>query len=90
VIPEQVDSSQLDFAFLAERFPLAGGNIRSIIFNACLQCADGSSRSENGKARRLDMKEIVIAVKREYDKVNRKLPPQQYGAHAGVVEGLGT
>ena len=25
VIPESVDSSQLDFAFLAERFPLAGG-----------------------------------------------------------------
>ncbi len=90
VIPEQVDSSHLDFAFLAERFPLAGGNIRSIVFNACLQCADGSSLSENGKARRLDMKEIVIAVKREYDKVNRKLPPQQYGAHAEVVEGLGT
>lgn len=90
VIPEHVDCSQLDFAFLAERFPLAGGNIRSIVFNACLQCAGDSSRSGGGTAPRLEMKEIVIAVKREYDKVNRKLPPQQYGAHAEVVEGLGT
>jgi hypothetical protein len=88
VIPEHVDSSQLDFAFLAERFPLAGGNIRSLVFNACLQCADDSSRPAQGKARRLAMNEIMIAVKREYDKVNRKLPPQQYGAYAALVEGL--
>jgi hypothetical protein len=88
VIPEHVDSSQLDFAFLSERFPLAGGNIRSIVFNACLQCADGSHASRKGRKPNLEMKEIVIAVKREYDKVNRKLPPQQYGGYAKLVEGL--
>ena len=42
VIPADVDSSQVDFDFLAEQFPLPGGNIRSIVFNACLQCADGT------------------------------------------------
>ncbi|OKH43714.1 ATP-binding protein [Phormidium tenue] len=42
VIPPQVDASQLDFDFLARQFPLAGGHIRSIIFNACLQTATPS------------------------------------------------
>ncbi|MGB3137137.1 MAG: ATP-binding protein, partial [Nodosilinea sp.] len=39
LIPPQVDASQLNFDVLARQFPLAGGHIRSIIFNACLQTA---------------------------------------------------
>jgi SpoVK/Ycf46/Vps4 family AAA+-type ATPase len=88
VIPAHADCSRLDFGFLAERFPLAGGNIRSIVFNACLQSADGSSLRGHRKARNLNMEEIIIAIKREYDKVNRRLSPQQYGAFASLVEGL--
>ena len=88
VIPEHADSSELDFAFLADRFPLAGGNIRSIVFNACLQCAESGQAAPDDAKRSLTMKQIVVALKREYDKVNRKLPPQQYGAYAELVEGL--
>jgi ATPase family protein associated with various cellular activities (AAA) len=87
VIPERADSSQLDLDFLAEQFPLAGGNIRSVVFNACLQCADGSGFRQNGGGQ-ITMKEIIIAVKREYDKLNRTLSLQQYGDYAAMVEGL--
>jgi ATPase family protein associated with various cellular activities (AAA) len=87
VIPERADSSQLDFDFLAERFPLAGGNIRSIVFNACLQSADGSAFKKTTGGQ-LSMKEIIVAVKREYDKLNRPLSLQQYGSYAPLVEGL--
>jgi SpoVK/Ycf46/Vps4 family AAA+-type ATPase len=87
VIPERADSSQLDFDFLAERFPLAGGNIRSIVFNACLQSADGSAFKKTAGGQ-LSMKEIIVAVKREYDKLNRPLSLQQYGSYAPLVEGL--
>jgi len=86
VVPEHADGSQLEFDFLARQFPLAGGNIRSIVFNACLQSADGSGR--NGEARELSMKDIVIAVKREYDKLNRTLSPQQFGSYATLIERL--
>jgi AAA+ superfamily predicted ATPase len=86
VIPERADSSQLDLDFLAHQFPLAGGNIRSIVFNACLQSANGSSA--NGKAGALSMDEVIVAIKREYDKLNRTLSLEQYGAHASLVEGL--
>lgn len=88
VIPERADRSQLDFDFLAEQFPLAGGNIRSVVFNACLQCADGSGFRKSGNAGALTMKEIITALKREYDKLNRTLSLQQYGAYASLVEGL--
>jgi len=88
VIPDHADSSQLQFDFLAEQFPLSGGNIRSIVFNACLQCAEGQVAGKNGEARRLTMQAIIAAVKREYDKMNRTLSLEQYGSFARLVEQL--
>jgi len=85
VIPASADTSELDFDFLARQFQLAGGNIRSIAFNACLQCAAGGDAQAE---RRLTMREVIIAVKREYDKLNRALSLEQFGSYAGVVEGL--
>ena len=88
VIPEHADSSQVEVDFLAEQFPLAGGSIRSIVFNACLQCADGSGlRARNGRGR-LTMNAIIVAVKREYDKMNRTLSLEQFGSYSRMVEGL--
>ena len=87
VIPAHADSSQVEVDFLAEQFPLAGGNIRSIVFNACLQCADGSLRQSNGGGG-LTMTAIIVAVKREFDKMNRTLSLEQYGSYARLVEGL--
>ena len=77
VIPKAADASDLNFDFLARQFPLAGGNIRSIVFNACLQ----SAATENGK-KSLLMKDVLVAVKREYDKLNRVISPEQFGAYA--------
>ena len=88
VIPEHADSSQVQVDFLAERFPLAGGSIRSIVFNACLQCADGSGLSQSNGGGRLTMPAIIVAVKREYDKMNRALSLEQYGSYSLMVEGL--
>jgi hypothetical protein len=88
VIPEHADASQLNFDFLAEQFQLVGGNIRSIVFNACLQCADGSSTGKKGSAGSLRMEEIIVAVKREYDKLNRTMSLEQYGSYAPMVEKL--
>ncbi len=88
VIPAYADSSEVELDFLAEQFPLAGGSIRSIVLNACLQCADGSGLTKPRGPARLTMKAIVVAVKREYDKMNRSLSLEQYGAYAPIVEEL--
>jgi SpoVK/Ycf46/Vps4 family AAA+-type ATPase len=84
VIPPSVaENSQIDIAFLAQQFPLAGGHIRSIVFNACLQSAHaGNGRQE------LFMKDVLIAVKREYDKMNRSLSLDQLGPYASHIAGL--
>ena len=82
VIPETVDTAEIDFVFLAQRFPLAGGHIRSIAFQACLQTARPAG------PRKLTMESMISAVKREYDKLDRNLSLEQYGAYAPIAERL--
>ena len=82
VIPPRVDASALDLPFLARRFPLAGGHIRSIVFNACLQSAGEGEPA-------LTMDAVLVAVKREYDKLKRSISLTQFGDYADAVEGVG-
>ncbi len=90
VIPANADSSELDFDFLAKQFPLAGGNIRSIVFNACLQSAADSGGAQSKKRRVLTMKSILVAIRREYDKMNRSLSGGQLGDYASLLDGVET
>jgi hypothetical protein len=79
VIPADVDAGALDFDFLAQRFALAGGHIRAIVFQACLQSAS------EGAPRQLAMPAIVRAVQREYAKLDRVSSLDQFGAYAPLV-----
>jgi hypothetical protein len=69
-IPSEVDAQDVDVDFLAAEYALAGGNIRSIVLNACLQAAASSTRP------RLDMRTVIHAVAREYEKLGRPLASQ--------------
>jgi len=82
VFPAGVDTSALDFAALARLFPLAGGHIRSIAFNASLQAA------RNDEAPRIDMAPVLCAVKRELDKLNRPNAPETFGPYEALVRPL--
>jgi vesicle-fusing ATPase len=84
VIPEGVDATQLDLPFLAQRFALAGGHIRAIVFHACLQSAGERA------ARVLTMPTVIRAVRREFDKLDRAISLDQFGPYAPLVtaEGL--
>lgn len=79
VIPAGVDASEVDFEFLAQRFALAGGHIRGIVFHACLQSA------AEGAPRRLGMPALVRALQREYDKLDRASSLDQFGPYAALV-----
>ncbi|HUX28219.1 MAG TPA: hypothetical protein VMV39_05495, partial [Terracidiphilus sp.] len=70
-IPPEVDAADVDLDFLAAEFPLAGGNIRSIVLNACLQSAAHAVRPS------LRMNAVMHAVMREYEKLGRPLTQQQ-------------
>ena len=79
VMPPDVDAGELDLPFLAQRFPLAGGHIRAIVFHACLQSA------HEGTRRVLTMPAVIRAVRREYDKLDRPISLDQFGAYAPLV-----
>lgn len=78
-IPEGVDVSQVDLPFLASRFPMAGGHIRSVVFNACLQSAGGDQRPA------LSMPAVLVALKRELDKINRPVGLDLFGDYAPLI-----
>lgn len=84
VMPEGANADGLDFSFLAQRFPLAGGHIRSAVFNACLQSAG------NGTGRELTMPAVLAAVKREYEKLDRTIALDQFGPYAAAIRNLET
>ncbi|MGD6978864.1 ATP-binding protein [Citricoccus zhacaiensis] len=73
VVPDGVDASGLDLDLLAEHVPLAGGHIRSAVFNACLQSV------RRGKPPRLEMAAVVQAVKDEFDKLGRAVSLDRFG-----------
>ena len=82
VVPAGAETAELDFVYLARNFPMSGGNIRSAVFNACLQSAAQKD------SRQLTMKDTLVAVKREYDKMNRAVGNEQFGHYAEVIAGL--
>ena len=81
VFPSGVDISALDIDYLARTFSLAGGHIRSIAFNACLQ-------SEYGSEPRVEMPQVLAAAKRELDKLNRPNSPESFGKYEKQVKSL--
>lgn len=88
--PAQVDTSLLDFRYLARQFPLSGGYIRSVIFNACLQAA-AAERAEQlpaGKVGRVTMDDVLIQLKRELQKMNRAAGNEQFGTYADKIAEL--
>src|SRR5262249_42503196 len=79
VVPAGVDTSALDFEFLAQRFALAGGHIRAIVFQACLQSA------AEGAPRTLTMPAVIRCVLREYEKFERANSLERFGPYASLV-----
>jgi ATPase family associated with various cellular activities (AAA) len=81
VFPSGVNIDALDLPYLASTFALAGGHIRSIAFNACLQTKHDASAS-------IDMAHVLSAVKRELDKLNRPNSPESFGKYEKQVKAL--
>jgi len=70
-IPPQVSTGDIAFVLLAHEFALAGGNIRSIVLNACLQAAASQEKPA------LNMQTVMTAVDREYEKIGRPFTREQ-------------
>src|SRR5262249_19342043 len=64
---------EIDFDFLAGRFKLAGGNIKTIALNAAFLAAENSGV--------VDMAHIIHATKREFQKMGRLCVKTDFGQY---------
>ncbi len=80
VFPAAVDTSGVDIDFLARRFEVAGGAIRSAAFNACLQAA-ARERTPS-----VAMTDVVRAVKSELEKSGPEIAAEQFGSYAHLLK----
>ena len=78
--PAAVDTSGVDVDFLARRFEVAGGAIRSAAFNACLQAAARHRKPS------VAMTDVVRAVKSELEKSGPEIADEQFGSYAHLLK----
>jgi hypothetical protein len=78
--------ADVDFAFLARQFEIAGGHIRSAAFNACLQAAAAPASAKGKRARVVPMAAVAGALRRELQKMDRVVGPEQFGPYARLLE----
>lgn len=75
--PDVPRADDVDLEFLAERFELSGGNIRSIALTAAYMAAD------TGQS--VTMADLVRATAREYRKLGRLIVRQEFGDYHDLV-----
>lgn len=68
IFPASAPLDELDYRLLAEQFELSGAGIKNCALNAALLAMSEGTR--------IGMREIVFAVKGEYDKLGKTLNPQ--------------
>jgi AAA+ superfamily predicted ATPase len=72
----------IDFSFLAERFKLSGGNIKNVAVTAAFYAAEDETP--------VAIHHIILAVKREMQKMGRLCVKGDFGKYFELVEGEGT
>ncbi len=72
-------AESVDLEFVARRFKLSGGNIKNIaVTSAFLAAQDGQP---------ISMRHIMLATKREYQKLGKLLVESEFGPYFGLVKG---
>ncbi len=89
LFPPQVDTTVLDFHYLANQFPLSGGHLRSIAFNACLQSAAVGYTGDSEFVGKVSMESVLMAVKRELKKLEHSASDELFGKYAQMMRDLG-
>jgi hypothetical protein len=72
-------ADDLDIAFCADRFELAGGSIRSCAVTAAYLAAETGTP--------LTMRQLITAVAQEYRKLGRLILPSEFGPHLADAVG---
>jgi hypothetical protein len=71
-------SKDIEFDFLAERLEVSGGHIKNIALSAAFLAADNSGV--------VNMKHVIRAAKREFQKMGRMYVRADFGEYYGLLE----
>jgi SpoVK/Ycf46/Vps4 family AAA+-type ATPase len=78
--PEQVPrSNDIDFRFLARNLQISGGNIKNIVVNSAFLAAKNAKRP-------ISMSDIVLATKREFDKMGKPIQKSDFGKYSTMLD----
>jgi SpoVK/Ycf46/Vps4 family AAA+-type ATPase len=77
--PASAPVDALDFDFLARRFNITGGVIRNAALGAAFLAAESGEK--------ITMELVVLALKREFQKLGRLLTETEFGHYFGLVDG---
>lgn len=70
-------SGDIVLDYLAERFPLAGGNIRNVVLNAAFLAAANSEE--------IHMKHLIHATRREYEKMGKPCTDMEFTPYQDLL-----
>ena len=76
--PETPLDSNIDFAFMARQFRITGGNIKNIALGAAFLAA------QNGNI--INMRNIIRAMKREYQKIGKLCTEDEFADYIDLVK----
>ncbi|PPT09570.1 Cell division protein FtsH [Geitlerinema sp. FC II] len=78
ILPEELPRSEnLDLAFMASQFELAGGNIRNIALTGAFLAAEENSE--------MTTSHLIRATQREYQKMGKVLRDEEFGKYADSI-----
>jgi SpoVK/Ycf46/Vps4 family AAA+-type ATPase len=79
IFPKEAELEEgIDFQFLAETFELSGAMIKNAAVSAAFLAA--------AQSRKIGMREILLAVKKQFAKFGKTLSPQHFGPYAVLLE----
>jgi SpoVK/Ycf46/Vps4 family AAA+-type ATPase len=73
-VPQAPD---VDLAYLAKQFGLAGGNVKN--------CAVAAALAAAAEGRPVEMRHLMQAIAREYEKIGKAVAPSLFEPYGGVV-----
>ena len=77
-MPEEAPRDEdIDFEFLAKKFKIAGGNIKNIVLCSAFLAAENSAK--------IDMKHIILATKREFQKMSKLIIKSDFGKYYNLA-----
>ncbi len=70
--------NEVDLKYLSSTIRLSGGSIKNIAFNSAFMAAANSKK--------ITMRDLIVAIKQEYEKMGKPITKGEFGKYANLLE----